>query len=81
MDMAESLLKGMKSNWEKMKNATVDAIRETFLQREGVLEFGSVSNVLRIQKTGVDVLLDSVSWNIAVVRLPWMEKSLEVKWR
>ncbi|HSF52372.1 MAG TPA: contractile injection system tape measure protein, partial [Algoriphagus sp.] len=81
MEMAESLLKGMKSNWEKMKNATVDAIRETFLQREGVLEFGSASNVLRIQKTGVDVLLDSVSWNIAVVRLPWMEKSLEVKWR
>lgn len=80
-NMAESLLQGMKNNWEKMKNASVEAIRETFLQREGVLEFGSASIILRVPKTGVDVLLDSISWNISVVRLPWMEKSLEVKWR
>lgn len=79
--MVMSLLNGMKSNWEKMKNASAEAIRETFLQREGTLEFGSASNILRVPKTGVDVLLDSISWNISVVKLPWMEKSLEVKWR
>ncbi|WP_051315006.1 contractile injection system tape measure protein [Algoriphagus terrigena] len=80
-DMVVSLLHGMKGNWEKMKNASVDAIRETFLQRQGTLEFGAASNILRVPKTGVDVLLDSISWNISVVKLPWMEKSLEVKWR
>jgi hypothetical protein len=80
-DMTESLLSGMKSNWEKMKNASVQAIRETFLQREGLLEFGDESFILRVPKTGVDILLDSVSWNIAVIRLPWMEKPIEVKWR
>lgn len=81
MQLALSLLNGMRSNWEKMKNASIDAIRETFLQREATLEFGSASNILRVPKTGVDVLLDSISWNISVVKLPWMEKSLEVKWR
>ncbi len=81
MQMALSLLNGLKGNWEKMKNASVDAIRQTFLQREGTLEFGAASNILKVPKTGVDVLLDSISWNISVVKLPWMEKSLEVKWR
>ncbi len=80
-EMAESLLAGMKSNWDKMKNASIEAIRETFLQREGSLEIESERFVLRVPKTGVDVLLESIPWNIAVVRLPWMEKSLDVKWR
>ncbi|WP_297338263.1 contractile injection system tape measure protein [Algoriphagus sp.] len=81
MEMTESLLYGMRSNWEKMKNASIEAIRETFLQRAGVLEFGFDSFILKVPKTGVDVLLDSVSWNISMIKLPWMEKSLEVKWR
>ncbi|TVP46476.1 MAG: hypothetical protein EA341_13655 [Mongoliibacter sp.] len=80
-DMAISLINGMKSNWEKMKKASPDAVRETFLQREGTLEFDSLGNTLRIPKTGVDVLLDGISWNISMVKLPWMEKSLEIKWR
>lgn len=81
LEMTESLLKGMRSNWKKMENASLDAIRETFLQREGTLEFGFDSFILKVPKTGVDVLLDGVSWNIAMIKLPWMEKSLEVKWR
>lgn len=81
MEMGESLLAGVKSNWEKMKNASLAAIRETFLQREGILEFGSDSHKLIISKTGVDILLDSITWNISLIRLPWMEKPLEVKWR
>ncbi len=80
-DLTISLIHGMKQNWEKMKNASIEAVRETFLQRNGILEFNAASTVLRVPKTGVDVLLDSVSWNIAVVKLPWMEKTLEVKWR
>lgn len=79
-DMCESLLKGMLSNWEKLKNSTPDALRETFLQRSGMLEIGSESNILKVEPKGVDVLMGSISWSYSVVKLPWMEKSLEVKW-
>lgn len=79
-DMCESLLKGMISNWEKLKNSTPDALRETFLQRSGMLEIGSESNILKVEPKGVDVLMGSISWSYSVVKLPWMEKSLEVKW-
>lgn len=78
--MCESLLKGMISNWEKLKNSTPDALRETFLQRSGMLEIGSESNILKVEPKGVDVLMGSISWSYSVVKLPWMEKSLEVKW-
>jgi len=81
MEMTESLLEGMRSNWDKMKNSSIAAIRETFLQREGTLEFSPDRFILKVPKTGVDVLLDSIPWSIALVRLPWMEKSLDVKWR
>ncbi len=81
INLSESLIRGMQSNWEKMKKASVEAVRETFLQREGILEYGEEGVKLSVARTGVDVLLDSVSWNIGMIRLPWMEKSLEVKWR
>lgn len=79
-DMCESLLKGMISNWEKLKNSTTDGLRETFLQRNGRLEIGSESNNLMVESKGVDVLMTSIPWSYSVVKLTWMEKSLEVKW-
>lgn len=80
MDQAEGLLVGMKSYWTNINNASLEAVQETFLQREGVLEFGEDSNRLSIAKTGVDVLLDSLPWSIGIIRLPWMDNSLEVNW-
>lgn len=79
--MGDAMLGGMKSNWEKMKNVSHDAVRETFLQREGSLEHGFSSLVLVVEKKSVDVLLDSIPWGISMVKLPWMKKGIEINWR
>ncbi|WP_373398980.1 contractile injection system tape measure protein [Algoriphagus halophilus] len=64
-----------------MKNVSHDAVRETFLQREGSLEHGFSSLVLVVEKKSVDVLLDSIPWGISMVKLPWMKKGIEINWR
>ena len=80
-DLLESLLKGMLSNWSKLNNSSPAALQEAFLQRSGILTFEETSVNLKVESKGLDVLLDSVSWNFKLIKLPWMEKSLQVEWR
>ncbi len=79
-DMATSLMNGLIQNWPKVKDSSIEAIQETFLQREGILSLNEENNMLTISKKGVDVLLTSIPWNITLVKLPWMEKPLHIEW-
>ena len=79
-DMTKSLLNGLMSNWEKVKDSTPEGIQETFLQREGMLTFKDEEILLTVEKKGVDVLLGSIPWNFSVVKLSWMAKPIHVVW-
>jgi len=79
-ESAESLQHGLINNWEKVKNSTPEGIQETFLQREGILRFGTDKIMLEVDKKGVDVLLKSIPWNISLVKLSWMKKPIYVEW-
>jgi hypothetical protein len=80
-NLSESLLKGMLQNWEKLSTSTVEALQITFLQREGELVFEDNQIILNVENRGVDALMDSISWNIKMVKLPWMEKPIIINWR
>jgi hypothetical protein len=79
-NMAESLINGLKSNWDKVKDSSPEAIQETFLQRDGILIIKEDKMVLTVDKKGVDVLLNSIPWNITLIKLPWMQKPLYAEW-
>ena len=79
-EMTSSLLNGIIQNWEKVKNSSPEGIQETFLQREGLIQIQQDKIVLHIEKKGVDVLLESISWNLGLVKLPWMLKPLHINW-
>jgi len=80
IDLCSSLLHGLIFNWDKVKNSSPKAIQETFLKRDGFLKIKEDAMTLRIEKKGVDVLLNSLSWNISLIKLGWMEKPLHVEW-
>ncbi|WP_196893041.1 contractile injection system tape measure protein [Aureivirga marina] len=75
-----SLLQGIKANWSPMKTSSDEALKETFLQREGVLIHKENEIELHIEKKTVDILLEKLSWSFTNIKLPWMEKVLIVKW-
>jgi len=79
-NMASSLMKGLILNWEKVKNSSIDGIQETFFQREGWLSLNRDYNKLMIPKKGVDVLVESIPWNLSLIKQPWMEKPLHIEW-
>ena len=38
------------------------------------------SKKLYVERKGVDVLLESLPWTISIIKLPWMQDSLQVEW-
>lgn len=80
-EQVQSLLKDVMNYWDKMKNTSTQAFREAFLTRPGTLEEKDGHYLLTIEVRAFDILLDSLPWNFRNIRLPWMEKHIEVKWR
>lgn len=76
----EQLLRAVVRNWDKLGQASPDSLREGFLQREGKLGRDSLSDYLRVEQRGIDVLLEYLPWGIGVVKLPWMPGVLRVEW-
>ena len=79
-EIAQSLFNGLINNWEKVKNSSPEGIQQTFIQREGILRFQKDKVSLVVEKKGVDILLDSIPWNISLIKLFWMKRPIHVEW-
>ncbi|MDR2084122.1 MAG: hypothetical protein LBP67_03910 [Bacteroidales bacterium] len=77
----DSMLKSVLQHWDKLKNTGIEGFRESFLQREGKSEEKEDAYILTVGDKPYDMLLDSIPWNFRLIKFPWMEKRMEVKWR
>ena len=76
-----SLLEGVKNNWEKLKNTSIEGLREGFLNRDGILEKKADHWELNVEQKAYDMLLDSLPWSYSPIRYAWMDTYINVKWR
>ncbi|MCU0447426.1 MAG: contractile injection system tape measure protein [Microscillaceae bacterium] len=76
----ESLLQGVIANWTILGKTSPDALRNTFLQREGRLSEAKDAWILRVAQSGVDVLVERLPWGIGTIKLATMQKILTVEW-
>jgi hypothetical protein len=77
---AERLLNAVIGNWPALGNSSPDALRKTFLQRDGVLRQKGADWQLQLTRTGFDVLMDRLPWTISMIRLPWTSWMLYTDW-
>ena len=80
-ELADSLMDGLRSNWEKVQNSSDAAIRESFLQRDRILSLNPESHKLTVTQRSLDILLDFIPWDIRRIELSWIDYSIEVFWR
>lgn len=57
-----------------------DGLRGSFLLRLGMLRRDPAGWLLRVERTGYDVVLDRFPWPIGLVKLPWMPAPMQVDW-
>lgn len=77
----ESMLAGVKSNWNKLKGTSAKGFQKSFIERPGKLEQREDKWVLYVEKRSYDILLDSLPWSYRRIRLPWLKKRMDVVWR
>ena len=79
IDGAREVLDSALKHWNVLKRTSVPVFQQTFLEHEGILTKES-SWLLRIERTSVDVLIDTVPWTISIIKHPWMRQTLMVEW-
>lgn len=79
---AATLLGSVISHWTVLKRTSPVTLRQTFLQREGLLRPGSQPDSwqLHIPRKSPDILLNRLPWGLSVIRLPWTTHLIYVEW-
>lgn len=77
---ANDLLVEVIRYWPALKNTSTDGLRQMFIQRDGKLFQEDDKYKLIVERKAQDVLLESLSWNIAVIKLPWISNILFTEW-
>jgi len=74
------LIKTILERWSALKTENPDALRETFLKRDGILKQNGQGWSLQIERNTFDVMLEKLPWGISIIKLPWNEQILHVEW-
>lgn len=81
IEEANNLLAVVIEKWDKLGNTSVQALRESFLQRKGKLSRKNDQWYLQVETNSLDVLLDFLPWSRSIIKLPWMKEMIRVEWR
>ncbi|MCW3090726.1 MAG: hypothetical protein JWP81_1795 [Ferruginibacter sp.] len=77
---ADSLLRSVIEHWKVLKNTTINALRESFLKRDGIITARDNNWQLQIERKTMDVLLGSIPWGYATISLPWNQYIIFTEW-
>ena len=81
IDHAIELLEVVVSRWDKLGETSPDGLRNTFLMRNGQLEYKDNALQLTVESRGTDILIDYIPWSFHIVKLPWADQLIYVSWR
>ncbi|MEM7186588.1 MAG: contractile injection system tape measure protein, partial [Bacteroidota bacterium] len=74
------LLEAVLNHWSGLRTNAIDALRSEFLIRDGKLTLKEDAHKLFVPRKTQDILLDTLPWNLHLVKLPWKEQMLYVEW-
>jgi hypothetical protein len=80
IEEADALLKAVRDNWQPLKNTSIEGLRSSFLQREGIIYNEANAWKLRVEKKAFDMLLGQIPWGYAFIKFSWTTKPIETEW-
>ena len=80
LQLTKELLEVFIERWDKLKNTSVDGLRNSFILRDGRLNFTEDHWSLRVEQRGYDILLQSLPWAYGYIKTNWMPYNLIVEW-
>jgi len=75
------LLSDIIKQWKILRNTSLAGLRESFLQRNGVLMLKGEEWHLKVEEKAFDMLLDQLPWPYTPIKNRFMKRMLVVHWR
>lgn len=76
--MIHECLQSFVAHWPALKNTSVESLRTFFFQRQGSLNKEGDLIAIKLEGSGIDILLDQYPWNLSILKLPWIKPLLYV---
>jgi Contractile injection system tape measure protein len=74
------LLENVILRWNALKNTSPAGFKNSFLQRNAVLTKTENGWLIKVEAKSIDVLLDTLPWNINMVKLKWNSYLIHTEW-
>jgi hypothetical protein len=78
--LIEGLIRAAIGYWPALGSCTIQGFRGNWLVRNGLLSESEGKWELTVEKRAYDLLIDKSPFTFSIIRLPWMNKPLHVKW-
>jgi hypothetical protein len=80
ISLVESLIKAAISHWSSIADSSINGFRENWLVRNGLLVEKEDRWELTVEKRAYDLLINKSPFTFSIIKYPWMNKPLYVKW-
>jgi Contractile injection system tape measure protein len=77
----QSLLENVILRWTALKNTSPQGFVHSFLQRKAILTKNENGWLLKVETKSIDVLLDTLPWNISMIKLKWNGYLIHTEWQ
>ena len=77
---AEDLMKHVIEAWSVLKSTSPEGLRQAFIARKGELIDKGDHWFLKVEENSIDIILSKLPWGYSMIKLPWMEKIIQVEW-
>jgi len=74
------LLKAMLTHWSALKSTSIRGLQESFIRRRGTIEKSGNDWIVRVENTGIDILLNDLPWGVQIMKFPWNNYIIFVEW-
>ena len=78
--LIEGLITSCIGYWPAIGSCSIDGFRGNWLVRNGLLEETETNWNLSVESRPYDILLSKAPFSFSIIKLPWMQKPLHVKW-
>ncbi|WP_417367339.1 contractile injection system tape measure protein [Flavobacterium beibuense] len=79
-NLIEGLITAAIGYWSSIGESSVTGFRANWLLRMGLLQEMENCWELTVEKRAYDILLNHSPFSFSVVKYPWMDKPLQIKW-
>ena len=79
-EAVEALLSDVVEHWRVIRPMSIDALRESFLHRRGLLIDARGSWHLRVEGAPIDSFLDHLPWSLTTVTMAWLPGPITLDW-